>query len=238
VAPGWHKGARNTGSLIEKDDVRGVRGVIGGSITGSYAINQAGRVLDSGTSLDSSTWTDPSTYYNLTNGQMTASILFKFKGSPANLARFFGKRASGAPGNAGFDFLISGGNYACEWSDGVGDQPLVSGTGVDTVSPRLVTLTHDRSTARIYLDGVLIASVAATRIPGNDATQPIEIFGAGTSAKSPGQCGMAGYWTRALHPREIQKLASDPYLMWRQPQLIVGGVVAGAVNRHGFFLSM
>lgn len=140
--------------------------------------------------------------------QSSTETLIHFRPSPYNNT------------NPGWSInIVTGSFYQAEVCDGAVEASAVSTTAESSAARRvdLIVFTYDRSNLRIFLNGKLEATTAATLTVGNPTNQDIKIFGTGASGGTiaNGSVWMAAAWRRALSRGDINRLYSDPLAMWR-----------------------
>ena len=89
--------------------------------------------------------------------------------------------------------------------------------------------TWDGTTARVYVDGVLVAfSVGPRTMPGSNEPIGVGSDDGDTASRSfDGLIGSVMLWSRALSAGDIGRLAADPYRLWR-PSSSPGWLYAAA----------
>ena len=221
VAPGWHKGVAGISGLggpgfIEEDTITRVPGIVDGSIGAVYSQIDAGSTVSAGSSLDRIRFNDPNSYWNLGSlGSYSLACLYRYRSTANPGTRIFGKRAGGFT-DAGWDLAASGaGLIQAEWSDGTGDQTLLGTTTISTTQTLLVVVTHTGTggVGRMYVNGILEASLASTMTPGNN-TEPITFFGLLSQTPNvDAEIAFAAHWNRAIDDSALA-LYTNPYCMF------------------------
>lgn len=114
--------------------------------------------------------------------------------------------------NGGWSLHCQAGNtYQVRISDGVSQASATSITTQNTQRPDLIIATYDQANLRIFVNGSLEATTAATLVISN-VNRSIRVWGTGGA---DGTCGMVAMWTRALARSEVSALYADPFLVWR-----------------------
>lgn len=186
-------------------------------------IHITGLDIDDGTTDTSQEFGPIGTQYDVERGwSALVSIRPQFVQTDP-LVPFFKRRDQpyGAA-NEGWSFSGDvGGLYRVEISDGVSEVSVNSSAAMGDDILTILCATYDRETLRLYRDGVLDGSVAATIAIGNNTPEPIKYLGLGPPPDSTffdGDISVGAVWARPLAESEVTLLARDPFIMWRHPE--------------------
>lgn len=113
--------------------------------------------------------------------------------------------------NAGWSLHCAAGNtYQARVSDGATQASVTSTTTQSTTRVDLIIATYDRINLRMFVNGALEATTAATIAVGN-VNRSIRVYGTGGA---DGTTGMLASWNRALTTSEIGSLYANPFAIW------------------------
>lgn len=224
AAPGWDKGYNPSGVVAEEDIAR-AHGDINGSLGGTFDVFDGGRTMTAGASVDGTKYgAYAATKANVNSRSVSCAILTRPRVLPGlDLAEvMLAKSEDLGPTFPGYRLNINnaGGAVAYEFAvnDGVGTSNVRGTNGTPNVQRTALvvgTFGIRSNDLKVYVDGRLENSVAATRLPANN-TFDVSIFATDTNTFAyDGIISMAAIWNRELAPQEVAALWTDPYILWK-----------------------
>jgi hypothetical protein len=169
-------------------------------------------------------WTAPSQQkddYDTTFG-FTAFALVKPKNvvTGAGGYKVLAKRTT-AFNSAGWGiYQANDGTYSFEWGDATHNPVLNSGFPSVNNVPNVLCVVNrpEQLLAEFWIDGVLQATLvtsSTTKVIGNNHAEPIRMMGPEGANNSAIKVSAAAVWSRALERAEIQRISTDPYILFR-----------------------
>lgn len=228
---GWVKGFIQSTNKGDTDDINGMqaRGLwLNGGGNLQYQRWWGGYGIDNGDGVTSDSpldFADTGTRYDIPNDAGWSAAIHIRPDLPVSdtTIPFFKRRAQpyGAT-EAGWSFTGGPGNtYQVRICNGVTQATVTSTTTMDPAGIRmdLLVATYDQANLRLFVNGALEATTAATLRVGNVAGEFIKFDGLGTAAAGqptfPGYIDMGMVWKRPLARSEVSQLYSDPFFAWR-----------------------
>jgi hypothetical protein len=249
--PGVQMGFRPVGGVtnaVQKDAVRtreGLWNTATGLAVATWANGDAGRRASTedngGAGAKRSVYTSEGGRYD-TPRSISAAVLMRPRTTYSGGQSFFSRATAFSAGNESWIIgAETGSQYYWQIADAAGGEDFVDSTTVQSATRTdLIVGTYDGANIRIYVNGKLEATAAATRTLANPAGLGIA-FGPFTSGSELIiDYFMGATWKRALTPQEIGLLWADPYRMWRPSRAgrELGKAPAAAVGHIGnLFLS-
>lgn len=171
-------------------------------------------------------------------GGMSLACCMKFRtalpgGDVRILTKRFGTAANFHCGALSFN-VGAGNKFEFSYCNGVTTQSIFSGLTPNTSDVYVLVGRHwgnnVNNRAELWVNGKLEAfNAAPTTYPAYKKDPPLVFFGDTGSGNPPGneRASMGGLWDRPLTTSEIQRLTTNPYVMWGPPPAPQGLPFAG-----------
>lgn len=248
---GQGKGFASGGIEPYRDNVYRQQGTWSGSFgPDNYGVINGGRALRGGTpSVDDIAFNMNASLAGSVDAPVfgagfTLMALFQPTSATGTDDGFFGRKATNVSGAGGFwlGTGLFGTRFMLEIANGgASEAHLQSTTSWVVGQTYLVVGSWDSVNMRIYVNGVLENTLVPGFTPINaPSTEGFKYFnGDGTTRNNDGFIPVAAYWKRALTPGEVNRLNSDPYIVWRNSlhKEFMFGNVGGSKRFQTFFLN-
>lgn len=233
-AVGWNKGWTEPSGQTTYDDQKNIKGVLQGSRPGTHTIIDAGRALASGVSNDPIIWTPVLSGYDAGPNGFSVACVVKPATVPAALSlAIFSKRVDVGGANAGWSLIADNApfQYVGAIASGGVAANVASQTAPSIDRSDMLVMTYDRVTLKLFVNGKLEDTQATAIAVGTNASA-VALFNFNPTIAArqfDGDVSMAAIWNRELLTAEISQLYSDPYIMWKGPNILFGPGMAPVV---------